>query len=208
MRASNRVSAAVPAACLAATFVLLAPPAAFAAPPAGPRIAFEEVVRSEGGAGVASTPGPVFGVFSARHGSAFGGAIHLQLLLPHEPIGSGVKVDLRGVTTRLGVAFARRASPRAWLTSELGPGLDIVRYEARAVDDGPLRQSPGGVNPQPFGYVSLGVRVDLGALSIFAQGMLVIQLLRTHYDTAVGDVRSEVVIPSIVQPALAAGLSW
>jgi hypothetical protein len=95
-----------------------------------------------------------------------------------------------------------------WVTGEAGPGLDVVRFHAGAIDVAGLKPTPGGTNPRPNAYLRIGPRVDLGSVSLAIEGLLVVQLLATHYDVAQGSTRSRVMTPSTVQPGFALGVSW
>ncbi len=94
------------------------------------------------------------------------------------------------------------------MTGEVGPGLDFVRYHAGPIAAALLRPGSGGANTRPNGYLRLGARVDFGAVSLEADGLLVVEFFSTHYDVQIGALRSEVLVPAIVQPGLALGGAW
>jgi hypothetical protein len=120
-----------------------------------------------------------------------------------------VSVDLGGVALQAGLVVARRAWKDVWITADFGPGLDFVRYHTGPIADvSDLRPASGGLNPRPDLYLRLGGRVDLGAVSVRVEALVVAQLMDTHYDVAEGGLRSQVLVGDILQPGVAAGLSW
>jgi hypothetical protein len=164
---------------------------------------------AKGGEGITQTLETSTRVLSRTAYSETGASLRAGVLLPHEQTaGSGLTIDLGGVGFGLGFAFARRAWRDVWLTGELGPGLDFVRYHADPVHNSTLTPSSGGVSVRPNAAFRLGARVDAGPLSVGVEALLVVEWLRTHYDVTVGEARNEVLVPGQLQPGAAAWVSW
>ena len=53
-----------------------------------------------------------------------------------------------------------------------------------------------------------GVRADVGPARIALDALLVVEMLRTHYDVRVDGHQSEVIVPWLAQPGLALAVSW
>jgi hypothetical protein len=95
-----------------------------------------------------------------------------------------------------------------WITGEVGPGLDVIRYHAGPIDLPRLRPTAGGLSPRPNGELRLGARIGLGSVSLVAQSLLVVQFLETHYDITQGTAHSKILVPGVLQPGFSVGLSW
>jgi hypothetical protein len=166
-------------------------------------------LRSMGDEGDAQALGSSAGVVWRQRQWETGARLRADLFLPREQgAGAGVKVELQGLGLGAGLTLARRASREVWITGEVGPGLDMVRYHAGSIEVPGLRPTSGGVSPRPNGQLRLGVRIDLGSVSLVAESLLVVQFLGTHYDVTQGSAHSKILVPGIVQPGFAVGLSW
>jgi hypothetical protein len=166
-------------------------------------------LRSMGDEGAAHTLGSWVGIVWGRRTWETGALVRADLFLPREQgAGGGVKVDLSGMALGAALTLARRAWREVWITGEVGPGLDVVRYHAGAIDVPGLRPTSGGVSPRPNGQLRLGARVGLGSVSLVAEALLVVQILGTHYDVTEGSAHSKILVPGVVQPGFAVGLSW
>lgn len=168
----------------------------------------EYTVRLEGDEGVAQTLAATLSVLRHRSATELGGRFRAEFLAPRQPSKSGIHLELQGVGFEAGAAMSRRVSERTWIGGEVGPGLEVVSYRVSSVDDPSLRPSDGGINPRPISYARLGARVDLGSFRVACDALVVVQLLRTHYDVVIDSHRSEVLVPWMVQPGLSAGVSW
>jgi hypothetical protein len=166
-------------------------------------------LRSKGDEGLTQALGTSVALLGRTPRSEIGARLRADVFLPHEQgAGPGVKIDLGGFGFGLGFAVARRAWRSVWVSGEVGPGLDFVRYHAGPLQAPTLSPSSGGVSIRPNGTFRLGVGVDAGALTIGLEALLVVEWLHTHYDVAVGGARSVVLVPGDVQPAAGAWVGW
>jgi hypothetical protein len=184
-----------------------APPSSEVAGSIGLRAGFEYAARWRGDAGIAHLLGGSIGAFQKRSSFELGGLLHVAMLLPGTARASGVEVVTQGVAFAAGVAGERAITRRARACAEIGAGAEAVRYRTD-VTDATLRPSEGGTDVQPFALSRAGMRFDLGAVALGLDALVVVELLRTHYDVASTVGRAEIVVPWRVQPGLAAGASW
>jgi hypothetical protein len=201
---------------------LAAPPPTPTAPPTAPpltikppqgwrhgiRVGLDYIVRFRGDEGLTEGPGASVGVLWSEGASELGGRLHAELSLPHHPAKSGVEIDVFGGTFRLGLTMGHRASNRIWVTGEVGPGLDVVRYQTSSIANRSLQPTPGALSIRPLSYASVGVRADLGFASLSCSALVAVQLVRTHYDISENGLRSELLVPWLVQPGFSASVSW
>jgi hypothetical protein len=168
----------------------------------------EFALRAQGDEGTGQALGASIGLVWQRERSAAGAQLHVDAFVPRDQSAGDVHVVLGGVGLEAGIAVAFRASKELWLTGEVGPGLDVVRFHTGSIEVAGLRPTSGGLNARPNAYLRIGPRVDLGSISLAAEALLVVQFLATHYDIAQGSTRSRVMIPGAVQPGLALAVSW
>jgi hypothetical protein len=171
-------------------------------------VGVEYAARLAGPEGLVHGPGANMGVLFRHRPFEIGPRFHAQLILPREVTHSGVALELHGAALGLGLAAARQTAERVWATGEVGTGLDLVEYEATSFGDASLRASATRPELRPLAYASLGVRADLGAVSITGAVLLAVQFLHTHYDISDRSERSELFGPWVVQPGLTTSVIW
>jgi hypothetical protein len=165
-------------------------------------------VKLAGDEGLAQAPGAAVALSWRIGPTEIGGRLRAAVLLPHTAVRSGVHLDLKGLAFAVAGTVAGRVARSTWVVGEAGPGLEITSYRVASVDDPSLRPGGGGTDPRPTLHVRAGVRADLGVFRLECDALVVVQLLRAHYDVSIDGSRSEALVASIVQPGLAAGVSW
>jgi hypothetical protein len=196
---------------------LPAPASVHAAPAAATReasrrtraiVGYEYAVTFEGPAGVAQTLFGTVSVVREERALEIGGRIRVGALLPRQPESSGVELDLRGLTFGVGVVAGGKAASRAWIPAELGARVDALRYGTGALADPALRPTAGGLDVEPVLYGRLGIGVELPPVRVGIDALLDAHLLHTHYDISMGGHRAAFLVPWMVQPGVAAVVSW
>jgi hypothetical protein len=131
---------------------------------------------------------------------------NVGVLIPRSVSSSAVELDLKGASAWLEAAGEFQQTERFWLTCAAGPGIDVVSYHASHSET--LRAEPGGTDVRPFAQAALGARLDVGGVSVHIAALVLAQWLRVHYDVARDTGQSEVLVPWIVQPGAAVGVTW
>ncbi len=190
------------------------PPAPSPRPSPGPEpgvrsaLGAEYAMRFRGDEGISHGPGVLVGVVLPRRNLELAGYLRGGFSFPRSPENGGMTLDVMGGDLRIGLAGARRLSERIWITTELGPGLDFVGYSP-SFDDDAVRASAGRLDVRPFAYAALGLRGNLGSVSVTLAGLVAVGLQRTHYDVSTASrATSEVLVPSRVQPGVSLGFLW
>jgi len=132
---------------------------------------------------------------------------HVAVLLPREASDGGVTVGFRGASIGAGGAIARPLARHTRLLGELGGGLDMVAYRPAMLPD-PVLPTAGGIDAQPIVYARVGASVALGACSLAIEAVANVHLRRTHYDIELDGMTHELVVPWLLQPGVAATLTW
>jgi hypothetical protein len=171
------------------------------------RLGLEALGRGGVTDGIFLRGGLSLGVFQKSERSILGGQLHADLSLPDTVEKLGIELKFSSASFRLGVLSETRIAAKSWASFELGPGVDIVHYRATALDSS-LRATGGGLDVRPTIYGSICTRFSLGALSLEAGPLLVVELERVHYDIAGPSGRSEILVPWLVQPGVTFGLYW
>jgi hypothetical protein len=172
------------------------------------RAGVEYAARDAGDEGALQTVGVMVGWERQQGDWDLGANLAASVLVPDQPAKSGIHLDVRGVTLGLGFEAARRVGGATWVAVEAGPGIELVSYQVTSVDQATLQPNAGGVNPRPVASVRAGVRADVGPARLGLDALLVIGMMRTHYDVLVDGRRSEVLVPWLAQPGVAANVSW
>ena len=167
-----------------------------------------EYAAMYGGGGLAQTVGGNVSMLMRTPTSAIGARVHLGALLPRSEAASGVMLDLSGTVVGGGAIAEWKISDRVWLPAEIGLGAQIVHYRAAMLTDPVLVATGGGVDTQPIVYARYSVRVDLGGVGLDIAALFDVHLTRTHYDISVDGNRYAALVPWLVQPGLAAGVTW
>jgi hypothetical protein len=161
-----------------------------------------------GGGGLAQTLGGNASLLVRSPTSAVGARVHLAAMLPRAEAASGVMLDLSGTVAAVGATAEWKVSKRVWIPAEIGLGAQIVHYRAAMLSDPTLVATGGGVDTQPIVYARYAVRIDLGGVGVDIAALFDIHLTRTHYDISVDGNRFAALVPWLVQPGLAAGVTW
>lgn len=177
--------------------------------PATPSFEFgpEYVLRNHGDEGLSHSLGATFGASLPLAGFRPGARLHVGFTFPRSAEKESLRLELGGGNARVGLAPAWRLSQSVWMTTEAGPGLDLVRFSP-TFDESAVAPEESRWDFRPFVYAGVELRWALHGLSLGLGALLAVQLQRTHYDVADDAARSEVLVPAVVQPALSAGVLW
>ncbi len=178
-------------------------------PPATPwfHLGAEYALRSHGDEGVSHGPAIVVGGGLPREEFGLGAWLHLGFWFPRAAEQGSLELDLAGGSVRGGLAPSWRVSQSVWITTEAGPGLDVVHYTPK-FSDAAVTPQESSWDFRPFVYGGVDVKWALGSINVSLATLLVFQLQHTHYDITTGGVSSEVLVPAVVQPGIAVGLLW
>jgi hypothetical protein len=166
----------------------------------------EYSLRLAGDEGFAQVVGAALGLALRGQDSELGLHAHLGALLPRHVEKSELTLSLNGGAAALDAAAAWRVSNRLWLTAAAGPGADVVHYSAAS--SSALRAEPGRTDIRPFVQAKLGLRAELGSVTVAVAALISAQLLLVHYDVADADGRRQVLTPWQFQPGLMLGAAW
>ncbi|HXK20186.1 MAG TPA: hypothetical protein VNG33_20380 [Polyangiaceae bacterium] len=166
----------------------------------------EYSLRLAGDEGFAQVVGAAVGLAFRGHDRELGLHAHVGALLPRHVETSELTLSLNGGAAALDAAAAWRASNRLWLTAAAGPGADVVHYSAAS--SSALRTEPGRTDIRPFVHAELGLRTELGGVTVAVAALISAQLLLVHYDVADADGRRQVLTPWQFQPGLMLGAAW
>jgi hypothetical protein len=110
---------------------------------------------------------------------------------------------------RATLQLAARVARDLSVATEIGPGLDIVRYSAVSSTAGDLLVTSSRWEARPMAWLAAGVELGSAPLRLDFRATLAVQLLRTHYDLRDGAANHQKVLtPWLVQPGFATQLSF
>jgi len=118
-----------------------------------------------------------------------------------------VQFDVSGNSFRLGGHATCKMARSIELTTELGGGLDIIRYRTLRTTDPQLEPEVEPHDLRPFIYFGAGAQRRIGPFRLGISTVLVAQILHTRYGVANSDSFTSYMTPWRVQPGLRFELS-
>jgi hypothetical protein len=171
-------------------------------------LGFEYTLRSAGDEGTSHGPAATLGVNHPIGEQAIGARAQAGLIFPHSVEKRGIALDLRGASFYLGALLSQPAFERLSAVTELGLGLDVVRYRVDAITDPTLVAARSETETRPFVRLRAGLTRSISHVTAGIAAGASIQLLETHYDVLDQGRRQRWLTPWQLQPELAGSVTW
>ena len=163
-------------------------------------------LRWLGNEGTAQGPLGAMRVLRIRSDTELGARFAVQRILPHQQQGGPVELALHGYSLRATPWLSHRAANGLWVTGEVGPGIDVVRYSVKSVAESSLQPTAARWEVRPMAWLALGIEAGFSRVRLGLQASFAVQLLRTHYDLVDGNQHTALLTPWMIQPGFSAHL--
>lgn len=139
---------------------------------------------------------------------AVGARVTWQSLFTQEIALTPAAFEVGGSSLRLGGNFTVSLHPSLHFATEIGGGLDIIRYRTLGPTDPQWEVQQEAHDLRPFIYLGAGLQRRMGRLQVGLAALLAVQVRRTRYGFVTGDAYAAQLTPWRVQPGLRLELSW